>query len=157
MADNTCKDKEIYAETSYFVILGLKKDIDEMANLHDELISVPINDTLSKTILRIEKEQNIELNIAESIETIQCNILANKSDGPINLYMLMVIEDNTITFPAFDLSEGDEPKKIVIDRMMTNYKIKLSKLTKKLIRPLALVGSNNDILVMITNIISIDT
>ena len=154
MTHNT--SKEIYAEISYFVILGLKKDIENIAINHDELIAVPTKDTLSKTILKIEKTQKIELDVAESIETIQCNILANKSDGKSDLYMLMSIIDNTISFPVFDLAEGDEPKKIVSDGIISMYNVKLSKLTKKLIRPLAIVGANNDILVMITNIITID-
>ena len=149
-------NKEIYAEISYFVILGLKKDIEKIANNNDKLIAVSAKDTLSKTILKIEKTKNVDLDIAESIETIQCNILANKSESKYDLHMLMAIIDNTITFPVFELSEGDEPKKIVYNGMMSTYNIKFSKITKKLIRPLTIVGANNDILVMITNIITID-
>jgi hypothetical protein len=63
MEHNT--NKEIYAEISYFVILGLKKDIEKLANNNNKLIAVSAKDTLSKTILKIEKIKNIDLNVEE--------------------------------------------------------------------------------------------
>lgn len=158
---------EIIADYIYFVITG---DKQELLELKDKLekkdvesiymvlrLDIPISFRFEK----IQKTLNTKLNIDNGIESAQSYALAQEQfifykmtnkrkldiepicDRP--KYMLMVVNDNVLRFPKLELNDEDEPDKIIIDWI--NKKNIQNNNLKNSIKPISLVGFDNEILV----------
>ena len=156
---------EISADYIYFVIIGKKENLKEFS----QKIQKYCNQDIKKFIItrldipilfkydKIKKyNNNIEL-IDIGIESAQSYAFAQEqfifpkqnkkfkeNDTNIN-YMLMVVDDNILRFPKIDLIDED-PEKMIHEWIKKNCGY-LPEEIKKTIKPLSLVGYNNDILV----------
>jgi hypothetical protein len=106
---------------------------------------------------KIQKEVNKILQLDNSIESTQSYAFAQEQfllpkqnkkfiENDINInYMIMMIDDNILRFPKIELIDED-PEKMILD-WMKKYNGTIPTKVKKSIKPLSLVGYNNEILV----------
>jgi len=164
---------EIIADYIYFVItgsyIGVNKFIKNLNNNkkynNRKFLSVRIDIPLAFTIDKLEHKHNIKIIIDEGTESAQSFTIARHSfinskndihEELINktTYMLIELEENIINsdiiyklkFPKLDLCDNDDPEEVVLKWVRINgYKV--TNIMKKTIKPLSLVGYNEDILV----------
>lgn len=156
---------EISADYIYFVIIGKKENLKDFAkNLEkyckDNSKKFIITRLDIPILFRYEKlkkhHDNIEI-IDIGIESAQSYAFAQEqfifpknnkkfkeNDVSIN-YMLMVVDNNVLRFPKIDLIDED-PEKMIYDWIKKSYGSVPDEI-KKTIKPLSLVGYDNDILV----------
>lgn len=145
---------ELDANFVYYVIVGTKKILEKYTNTEytDKiLMSVPIDKPLSLLCNTLKEKMNIDVNIAMSVESTQCFLLMNNVYD--NMNMLIVFENNkvpTLTFPKFSLQTGDNPEKVCLSCIKSEYQITPTKEIKKSINPLTIVGMDDEILVMVS-------
>ena len=115
-------------------------------------INIPIAfycEKMKKNGTRIEIESGSES--AQSYALAQQSyIVKNKSDIQSNnigrTHMLMIIENNYLMFPKLDLHDDDDPEEVVFNWITQMYG-DVPKMIKDTIKPISLVGFNEDILV----------
>lgn len=161
---------EITADYLYLIIVGDKKTIEYLVNEfeknkgpHDTTrylvhkIDIPIADQC-EIIERELKEKNINKTVVlnDGIEKAQCHAYAEGYNN--QSYIMMILEDYenqcVLGFPKFELDDEGDPDKIIVNwfKKKINYvPINL----RKNIKAVILVGKNNDILV-ITSQVRID-
>jgi hypothetical protein len=158
---------EIIADYIYFVITGEKKELEELKlklEEHDSeskylicRLDIPISFRFNK----IQKLHNQKLTIDMGIESAQSYALAqeqfifykfmNKKKIDLHVddlkpkYMLMQVNENILRFPKLELNDEDEPEKLIME-WINNKNINNNNL-KKTIKPISLVGFDNEILV----------
>ncbi len=156
---------EISADYIYLVIIGRKDNLRDFS----KKIEKYCNDSTKKFIVtrldipilfRYDKikryYQNIDL-IDTGTESAQSYAFAQeqfifprqnkkfKENDSSSNHMLMMVDDNILRFPKIDLVDED-PEKMIHDWIRKNYG-SIPEEIKKTIRPLSLVGYDNDILV----------
>lgn len=158
---------EIIADYIYFVITGDKKELIQLKEIlekkdsESKYIVSRLDIPISFKFKKIEKIFNTKLNIDNGIESAQSYALAQEqfifyklmnkkkidfeSSNDKPKYMLMVINDNILRFPKLELNDEDDPEKIILE-WINNKKIENNNL-KKSIKPISLVGFDNEILV----------
>jgi len=158
---------EISADYIYLVIIGKKKNLKKLAEKMDECcgdcskkfivtrLDVPILFNYDK----IKKyNENLDIfDIDTGTESAQSYAFAQEQfifprqnkkfkQNDVELsHMLMTIDDNILRFPKIDLVDED-PEKMIHEWIKKNYG-SIPDEMKKTIRPLSLVGYDNDILV----------
>jgi hypothetical protein len=162
---------EIIAEYIYLVIVGEKNKLDIFIkkinnNMNNNKINfiisrldIPILFEYDKIQYKFNKQFNKQLKLDYSIESAQSyayaqesyilsknkknnnNLIENNNDK----YMLMMICDDILGFPKIDLVEED-PEKMIID-WIKKYSGIIPESIKKSIKPLSLVGLEDEILV----------
>lgn len=162
---------EIVADYIYFVITGSYHGINKFINNlnnntkynNRKFMSVRIDIPLAFTIDKIEKENNIKIIIEEGTESAQSFAFArhsfihnktNINDDEIknSTYMLIELEEDNnynnykLKFPKLELQDNDDPEEILLKWVKING-CKVSNIMKKTIKPITLVGCNEDILV----------
>ncbi len=157
---------EIMAEYMYLVIIGEKNDLKELvnnlkSNVYDDKKKFIITRLDIPILFEYDKIRSIsqkELIVDMGIESAQSYAYAQepfilprqnkkkilKMDHTEN-YMLMIIDDNILRFPKIDLTEED-PEKMIID-WMKKYNGSVPEKFIKTIKPLSLVGFDDEILV----------
>jgi hypothetical protein len=166
MENKKCTIIEIVADYIYFVITGTKNEIDSYCKLlglkcsTKKFISMRIDIPIAFYCEKMEKKGNM-INIESGTESAQSYafaqqsyIIKNKSDikndTKTNLnnrsHMLMIIEDNRLMFPKLDLHDDDDPEEVVF-KWLTQMNGDIPKMIKQTIKPISLVGFNEDILV----------
>jgi hypothetical protein len=148
---------ELDANYVYYIIVSKKHILDKyIKNKYENkiLMCIPINTPITNICNTIEEQIGIDVIIDTSIESTQCFLLMSGIYD--KLYMLIVLEkkkDNTLllTFPKFSLQPGDNPEKICLNNIKSEYNINLTSELKKSINPLTIVGINDDILVMVSS------
>jgi hypothetical protein len=156
---------EISADYIYLVIIGEKKNL---LNFSKEL-EIYCNDPAKTFIItrldipllfrydKIKKNYNNIKFIDNGTESAQSYAFAQEQfifpkqnkkfiedDKSIN-HMIMMIDDNILRFPKIDLIDED-PEQMIFDWIKKNYG-SLPEQLKKSIKPLSLVGYDNEILV----------
>ena len=168
MENKKCTIIEIVADYIYFVITGTKNEINSYCKLlglkcpTKKFISMRIDIPIAFYCEKMEKKGNI-INIESGTESAQSYafaqqsyIIKNKSDK-LNTnntntnnngrsHMLMIIEDNRLMFPKLDLLDDDDPEEVVF-KWLTQMNGDIPKMIKQTIKPISLVGFNEDILV----------
>lgn len=156
---------EISADYIYFVIIGEKKILKDFSKQLETYCNDP-NKTFIITRLdipllfrydKIKKNYNNIKIIDNAIESAQSYAFAQEQfifpkqnkkfieeDKTIN-HMLMVIDNNILRFPKIDLIDED-PEQMIIEWIKKNYG-SIPEQLKKSIKPLSLVGYDNEILV----------
>jgi hypothetical protein len=87
------------------------------------------------------------ISIVEGAEIAQCYTLARGKEYHTNLYMITVLEQESLFgFPKVELNDSD-PEKIIVSWFNKNAN-RVPKGIKKTIEPITVVGSNSDILVV---------
>lgn len=156
---------EISADYIYFVIVGEKNTLLKLINYIEKNKNINNNKfiitRLDIPILfrynKIQKMINKDIKLDISIESTQSYAFAQEqflipkqktkfieNDTKKN-YMLMMIENDILRFPKIELIDED-PEKMILDWIKNNIGIIPVKI-KKTIKPLSLVGYNNEILV----------
>lgn len=157
---------EIIAEFIYLVIIGDKATLKNFAlnlkkNINDTNIQfiitrldVPIlfeYDKIienSKKILKIDNSIESAQSYAyaqESFILTKERKISNKNNNTKENYMLMMIENDVLRFPKIDLVEED-PEKMIMD-WIKKYNGYVPDIIKHTIKPLSLVGLDDEILV----------
>jgi hypothetical protein len=162
---------EIVADYIYFVITGSQNEIEDYCKILSkkqpayEFISMRIDIPISFAIETLENKYGpitIE-NGSESAQSYafaqESYIIKNKNDlfesmfNTKRSHMLMVLENNSdnekskkIRFPKLELHDQDDPEEVVLEwvKESSGY---ISKSLKKTIKPISIVGYNDDILV----------
>jgi hypothetical protein len=156
---------EISADYIYLVIIGKKENLKQFSYELQKYCNDPTKNFLITRLdipilFRYDKikknYKNISL-IDNGIESAQSYAFAQEQfifpkqnkkfieeDTTIN-HMLMVIDDNILRFPKIDLIDED-PKQMIMDWIKKNYGSVPEQL-KKSMKPLSLVGYDNEILV----------
>jgi len=179
MSEN-CTIMEIVADYIYFVIIGNKEDLvclsklfrqyNDINNISKTYIITRLDIPISYKYEVWENEFNKKIVFDYGIESAQSYAIAqeqfifstlkgskhnlsNTKEPDLNeKYMLLILEsDNIIHFPKLDLHDDDDPEEIIlswINKIIGHIPDKI----KKTIKPISLVGYNDDILVYIANI-----
>ena len=162
---------EVVADYIYFVITGTQNSLNKFINninttekyKEKTFISVIIDIPLAFSIEKLEKINNIKIIIEEGTESAQSFALArhsfihnktNINDDIFNnsTYMLVQLEfyeENNyykLKFPKLELEDDDDPEEVLLKWVKHNG-CKVSPIMKKSIKPISLVGCNEDILV----------
>lgn len=156
---------EICADYIYFVIIGQQNKLNNFMNK----IKEQTQDQTKKFIMtRLDipilfsyddiKKDNIDIKIIDNgIESAQSYAFAQEQfifpiqnkkfihEDNTNYHMLMMIDDNILRFPKIDLIDEDPEQ--VIHEWIIKYYGSIPDDIKKSIKPLSLVGFNNEILV----------
>lgn len=158
---------EVFADYIYFVAGGTQEDINKFTeelnnsiknlnNSNTTYISCRLDIPLSVECENLDFEKlNINKNIelATYIETTQSYVFAQGFKK--NTYVVMQIEkynDKTIlTYPKIDLKDDDDPELLIFDWIKKKVK-KIPKGIKKTIKPITLVGQNEEILVYVAKL-----
>jgi len=166
-SEKTTSIVEIIAEYMYLVIIGEKNDLKEFVNnLKNNVIDdkkkfiitrldIPILFEYDKIQKTAKKELIVDMGIesAQSYAYAQepfilprCNKKKQLKMDHTENYMLMIIDDNILRFPKIDLTEED-PEKMIIDWMKKYNGGNVPEKFIKTIKPLSLVGFDDEILV----------
>lgn len=154
---------EISADYIYLVIIGKKDNLKKFINN----FKYSENENKNFIITRLDipilfefdriKKKYIDIKLDNSIESSQSYAIAQEQfifpkqnrkfiDEDIsNNYMIMIIEENILRFPKIELIDED-PEKMIYEWFKKYYGY-LSGEIKKTLKPLALVGFDNEILV----------
>jgi hypothetical protein len=155
---------EIVADYLYLALIGKKCDLERyikeikkdndlnyLVTRVDISISFKINQ-LEKQFGKIIIDDGIER--AQSYIYAQCKIINNKkyNDKYIDKkYMLLCLEKHTdyylLKFPKLDLVDDDDPEKIICNWIQCNNSMANINNIKKSMKPISLVGYNDEILV----------
>jgi hypothetical protein len=158
---------EIMAEYMYLVIIGEKDNLKDFVNnlknnvMDDKKkfiitrLDVPILFEYDKIRNTAKKELIVDMGIesAQSYAYAQEPFILPRVNKKKQLkmdhtenYMLMIIDDNILRFPKIDLTEED-PEKMIIDWMKKYNGGTVPEKFIKTIKPLSLVGFDDEILV----------
>lgn len=152
---------KIYADCIYFIAVGDKSDI---SNFVDELnksnkdnsikyLASRIDVPLIICCEQIQKKIKKRVEIAPSIESAQSYAFAQGFKK--RSYAILVLEDgedkSTLGFPHLELSDEDDPEELIIKWIKKRVQ-KVPKGIKKTIRPVTLVGPDEDILVYVAKL-----
>jgi len=153
---------EILAEYIYFVLVGDKSAIDEIVekcnsrNTDTSITYISTRLGLPSAIRcdRLQKALNAKVEIATGLESAQCFTYAEGFDK--KTYMLALLEEGdkkfVLSFPKMELTDEDEPEDIIlawIKKRVGN----VDRSIKKTIRPISLVGNNEEIIVYIAKLL----
>lgn len=157
---------EVVADYIYFVITGkfneLNKFIKEFNKYSDrKFITCKIDIPLAFICDKLEKSYNCKIVIESGAESAQSftfarhSFIHNKTNNiddsyTEKTYMLIELEKNDdyykIKFPKLELHDDDDPEEVILKWVKGNG-ASISKNMKKTIKPITLVGYNEDILV----------
>jgi hypothetical protein len=170
MSNKKCTIIEIVADYIYFVMTGTQIEIEEyckiLKNNYDdkniEYISLRIDIPISFSCDKLEKKYG-EILIENGSESAQSYafaqdsyIIKNRNDSYESMFntkrthMLMILENDgkykRLHFPKLELHDQDDPEEVVLDwvKQFGGY---IPKTLKKTIKPISIVGYNDDILV----------
>jgi hypothetical protein len=144
---------EIVADFIYLAIIGEKINIQ---NYIDSLIKKDntyyfisrINVSVSFKADKLQRKFG-KIIIDEGIERAQSYICAKHNSQ--NKYMLICLEKHEsyyiLKFPKLHLVDNDDPEKIICNWIINNTSDPLKKSIQKSIKPISLVGFNDEILV----------
>ena len=170
MSNKKCTIIEIVADYIYFVMTGTQFEIEDYCKIlknkynNDSIdfISMRIDIPISFSCDKLEKE-NGEIIIENGTESAQSYAFAQDSyivknktetyDSMFNnrrTHMLMILEKDGNTrklkFPKLELHDQDDPEEVVLD-WVKEFGGNIPKSLKKTIKPISIVGYNDDILV----------
>ena len=163
---------EVVADYIYFVITGNLNTLNKFINKLDsnkKYMPVRIDIPLAYAGEEIEKEYNIKIIIEEGTESAQSfafarhSFIHNKTNSNDDIftnstYMLIELELDTdnnnykLKFPKLELQDDDDPEEVLLKWAKSSYNLdsynsKFIANMKKTIKPITLVGYNEDILV----------
>jgi hypothetical protein len=172
MSSKKCTIIEIVADYIYFVMMGTHTEIEQYCKLLSKktnnysndikYISLRIDIPISFACEKLEKNYG-KIFIETGTESAQSYafaqdsyIIKNKNNSLDSMFnnkithMLMIIEDvngiKKLKFPKLELHDQDDPETVVLEwiKEMGGY---IPKTVKKTIKPISIVGYNDDILV----------
>lgn len=159
--DNQVTIIEITADYLCLVVIGDKVTIDELitnikifgSHDSDKYISVKIDTPIANKCVDLSKELNKEILPEDGVESAQCYTYAEGYHD--QSYMLMCInEENNIYklgYPKFDLGDEEYPE-VIIENWFKKKVKKLPSGIKKNLKPITVVGTKSNILVVSTKI-----
>lgn len=145
---------EISADYIYLIIVGNDKLIEQFVatlnskNDNKEFIAVKINTPTATTCHDLSQKLNKNIVIDNGVEIAQCYTYAEGYDS--KNYIIMVInndvQNHTLSFPKMELNDDGDPEKTIFD-WIKSHTVKIPKSIKKTLKPITLVGTNDEILV----------
>ncbi len=168
MSNKKCTIIEIVADYIYFVMMGSHTEIEQYCKILSKknnndikYISLRIDIPISFACEKLEKNYG-KIFIETGTESAQSYAFAqdsyiiknknNELDSMFNkiTHMLMIIEDDNgvkkLKFPKLELHDQDDPETVVLDWIKETGGY-IPKTVKKTIKPISIVGYNDDILV----------
>jgi hypothetical protein len=170
MSNKKCTIIEIVADYIYFVMTGTQFEIEDycktLKNKYNsnsiEFLSLRIDIPISFTCDKLEKQYG-EILIENGSESAQSYafaqdsyIVKNKTESYSSMFnnrrthMLMILEKEgkfmKLRFPKLELHDQDDPEEVVLD-WVKEFGGSIPKSLKKTIKPISIVGFNEDILV----------
>lgn len=152
---------EVTANHMYFVIYGNKNEISDLVDILNKnnkdnnikYIYTRINVPSSNKIDKLQKLYTKKVYLDNGTESSQCFALAESN--PKKTHMLMTITeketDIILGYPKLDLSESEDPEETILKWIKKNAG-KLPKGIKKSLKPITLVGTEDDILLYIASV-----
>ena len=170
MSNKKCTIIEIVADYIYFVMTGTQFEIEDYCKILKEkynndstdFLSLRIDIPISFSCDKLEKQYG-EIIIENGTESAQSYAFAQDSyivknkietyDSMFNnrrTHMLMILEKDgnakKLKFPKLELHDQDDPEEVVLD-WVKEFGGNIPKTLKKTIKPISIVGYNEDILV----------
>ena len=170
MSNKKCTIIEIVADYIYFVMTGTQFEIEDYCkilkkkynNITIDFLSLRIDIPISFSCDKLEKDYgNIMIeNGTESAQSYafaqDSYIVKNKTETYDSMFnsrrthMLMILEKDgnirKLKFPKLELHDQDDPEEVVLD-WVKEFGGNIPKTLKKTIKPISIVGYNEDILV----------
>ena len=170
MSNKKCTIIEIVADYIYFVMTGTQFEIEDYCkilkkkynNITIEFLSFRIDIPISFSCDKLEKDYgNIMIeNGTESAQSYafaqDSYIVKNKTETYDSMFnsrrthMLMILEKDgnvrKLKFPKLELHDQDDPEEVVLD-WVKEFGGNIPNTLKKTIKPISIVGYNEDILV----------
>jgi hypothetical protein len=152
---------EISADYLFLIILADKKTIGEIINDINKTtknntikyISQKINNSLDARKLELEEIFEKDVILDDGVEAAQCRTYAE--DYKKDLYMLMSLEEDgeglKFGFPKIDFGDEEYPENIAEKWLKQKVK-KMPNGIKKNMQPIAIVGINQNILVVASKV-----
>lgn len=160
---NTSTILEINVEHIYYILVGKKEDLEKFIkdnNNTNNYLLFKINIPLTVQCEQLEKSIGKSIHIEPSIESAHCYTYG---DGfPTNSYILMELVDDLysnkkkLVFPFIDINNdinsddsdsNEEDVEVIIENEIKKRFVKIPPSIKKSLRPISIVGYNEDILV----------
>ena len=168
MQNKKCTIIEIVADYIYFVMTGNYHAINSFAkklnrvikDKHIKFVPAKIGVPISFICERLKQSYKKEIHIQSGTESCQAYALAhdsyilknknkNTDDTSCRTHMLLILEDLgdkiLLHYPKIELHKEDDPKEIVFD-WIRGIGCDISKTIKKTIKPISLIGCDEDIL-----------
>jgi len=170
MSNKKCTIIEIVADYIFFVMTGTQLEIEDycktLKNKYNDknidYISLRIDVPISFSCDKLEKKYG-EILIENGSESAQSYafaqdsyIIKNKTESYESMFntkrthMLMILEKDgkykRLKFPKLELHDQDDPEEVVLD-WVKQFGGHIPKSLKKTIKPISIVGYNDDILV----------
>lgn len=170
MSNKKCTIIEIVADYIFFVMTGAQFEIEEYCKIlkkkynNDSIdfLSLRIDIPISFSCDKLEKQHG-QINIENGTESAQSYAFAQDSyivknkietyDSMFNnrrTHMLMILEKDgnrkKLKFPKLELHDQDDPEEVVLE-WVKEFGGNIPKTLKKTIKPISIVGYNDDILV----------
>jgi hypothetical protein len=154
---------EIYAELIYFVLVGKKKEIDNLANNINssnykdpnvQYISCKLSIPFALQQDEIEKAHGLSVKFGSCLETVQCHAYAEKPTKTAYILMCLIkSDDNSIElqYPVFDLMDNDDLELCLVSQLKKLAGI-IPKSIEENMKPLALVGTDDNIVVYFSKV-----
>ena len=145
---------EISADYIYLIIVGNDKLIEQFVNtLNDtnknsEFISAKINTPTATICYDLSQKINKNITIDNGVEIAQCYTYAEGYDSENHIIMIINNDSkpSVLGFPKMELNDDGDPEKTIFD-WIKNHTNKIPKSIKKSLKPITLVGANDEILV----------
>lgn len=161
--DNQVTIIEITADYLCLVIIGDKITIDELiTNIKEfgstdavEYIALKIDTPIANKCVELSKNLEIDITPDDGVESAQCYTYAEGYND--QSYMLMCIKEENdkghkkLTYPKFELGDEEYPE-VIIENWFKKKVSKLPSGIKKNLKPITIVGSKSNILVVSTKI-----
>jgi hypothetical protein len=152
---------EVTANHMYFVIYGNKNEVSDFVNMlnkHNKDINIKYmfartNIPSSNKIDKIQKLYTKKVYLDNGTESSQCFALAEGNPKKTHMVMSVTETDNNVIlgYPKLDLSDSEDPEQTILKWIKKNAG-KLPKGIKKSLKPITLVGTEDDILLYIAHV-----
>jgi hypothetical protein len=152
---------EVTANHMYFVIYGNKSEVSAFVDILNKnnkdsnikYIFARTNIPSSNKIDKIQKLYTKKVYLDNGTESSQCFALAE--GNPRKTHMIMTVNetenDVMLGYPKIDLSESEDPEETILKWIKKNAG-RLPKGIKKSLKPITLVGTEDDILLYIAHV-----
>lgn len=151
---------EIYADFIYYVIIGDKEEIDDTVKIlnknraddYIEYLSLKSSVPLAKHKEKLEKQKNSSINLDPIVEEAQAYSYTCYDTKTCHMLVCLKLIDNEyiLTFPRYIMIDGDDPEKGLLNEFARLSANKLNNKLASTIRPLDVIGSNNDVILYVS-------
>lgn len=146
---------EVTANIIYLIFVGdkasIEKIIKSLTNNKTDIkyFSIKIDTPIAEKCNELSIIQNKQIFIDLGIEVAQCYTYAEGFNK--NNYIILTLNDNIISYPKIEIKENNNVEKIIYAWLNKNL-INIPKSIKETLKPLTMVGNNDNIIVFLAKI-----